>query len=282
MSADPVLGFYGPASQMWRVNREAVLLGAGPAALLLQLAHPLVAEGVAAHSSYPHDAWGRLARTLRTTMDMVFGDGPRAERAVRRLNGVHSRVRGPVLDAEARTATQTDSYRAMDPVLLLWVQSTLVVLSVRAYEAWVGPLDDAAREGLWQEARDVGVRLGIPLRVSPSSWPSLLRWFEEQLGPDGPIVVTDTARALAPAIIRPPIPWLPSALVGASALPGLALLPESIRDGYGIRWSVPKRRLSTGLSLGLRMWVTVMPRNLRSMPQARAADRRVASHVRTS
>src|SRR5512144_1521758 len=45
-----VLGFYGPDSIMWRINREAVLLGAGPAALLLQVAHPLVAEGVAQHS----------------------------------------------------------------------------------------------------------------------------------------------------------------------------------------------------------------------------------------
>jgi uncharacterized protein (DUF2236 family) len=277
-----VLGFYGPDSQMWRVNREAVLLGAGPAALLLQLAHPLVAEGVAAHSGYPDDAWGRLARTLRTTMDMVFGDGPSAERAVRRLNGVHRGVRGPVLDAEARSATQRESYQAMDPALLLWVQATLVVLSVRAYVAWVGPLDATARDGLWQEAREVGVRLGIPLRASPSSWPRLLRWFDEQLGPNGPIVVTDTARALAPAIVRPPIRWLPSAMVGASALPGLALLPASIRDAYGIRWSAPERRLSNGLSVGIRMWVAVMPRSLRSMPQARAADRRVASQIRTS
>ena len=46
ITPDPVLGFYGPGSQMWRVNREAVLLGAGPAALLLQVAHPLIAEGV--------------------------------------------------------------------------------------------------------------------------------------------------------------------------------------------------------------------------------------------
>ena len=94
--ADPVLGFYGPGSQMWRINREAVLLGAGPAALLLQIAHPLVAEGVAAHSDYPADPFGRLRRTLRTTLAMVFGDGPEAERAVARLNRVHAGVRGEV------------------------------------------------------------------------------------------------------------------------------------------------------------------------------------------
>ena len=81
-----MLGFYGPHSVMWRINREAVLLGAGPASLLLQVAHPLIAAGVAQHSDFASDPFGRLRRTLATTLDLVFGDGPTAERAVRRLN----------------------------------------------------------------------------------------------------------------------------------------------------------------------------------------------------
>ena len=97
---DPVLGFYGPDSMMWRINREAVLLGAGPAATLLQVAHPLIAEGVAQHSDFQGDPFGRLRRTLATTMDLVFGDGATAERALRRLNSVHASVRGPVADPD--------------------------------------------------------------------------------------------------------------------------------------------------------------------------------------
>ena len=91
---DPILGFHGPGTAMWRVNREAVLLGAGQAALLLQIAHPHVAEGVAQHSEFEADPWRRLRGTLRTTLDLVFGDGPAAERAVARLNGIHARVKG--------------------------------------------------------------------------------------------------------------------------------------------------------------------------------------------
>jgi uncharacterized protein (DUF2236 family) len=50
---DDRFGLYGPASEAWRLNREAtILLGAGPRALLLQLAHPLVAEGVDQHSAF--------------------------------------------------------------------------------------------------------------------------------------------------------------------------------------------------------------------------------------
>lgn len=273
-SADPVLGFYGPDSQMWRINREAVLLGAGPAALLLQIAHPLIAEGVAAHSDYPGDPFGRLRRTLRTTLAMIFGDGVAAEAAVHRLNAIHAGVRGPVVDPVGADATGAGDYRALDPELLLWVQATLLVTSVRAYSAWVSPLRAGDRESLWQEARRVGQRLGIPRSVSPASWTLLLAWFERQMAPDGPIIVTPTARRLALSIVRPPIPLVPGPLVDLAMLPGLALLPPRIREDFGIPWSGRRAAAATTLSLGIRTWVRLIPRGWRAMPPARAADRR--------
>lgn len=273
--ADPVLGFYGPDSQMWRINGEAVLLGAGPAALLLQIAHPLIAEGVAAHSDYPADPFGRLRRTLRTTLAMVFGDGDEAERAVTRLNHVHAAVRGEVADAEARLATGVADYRALDPELLLWVQATLLVTSVRAYEAWVGPLTTSDREAFWQEARAVGQRLGIPLHVSPATWADLEAWFEAQLRPGGPIVVTPTARRLASDIVRPPLPFVPGPFIDLAVSPGLALLPVRVRDEFDIPWPALRAILGRMLGSAVRAWVTVMPRSWRAMPQARAAERRV-------
>ena len=260
---------------MWRINREAVLLGAGPAALLLQIAHPLIAEGVAAHSDFPADPFGRLRRTLRTTLDMVFGDGPTAERAVRRLNRVHASVRGEVADATARAASGAATYRALDPQLLLWVQASLLVMSVRAYGAWVGPLTAEQRERFWQEARAVGERLGIPRAVAPATWSELESWFTDELRPGGAIVVTPTARRLAPAIIRPPLPRVPAPLIELATLPGLALLPSHVREAYGIAWSTRRAAVAAGLGRGIRSWVRLMPRGWRAMPQARAAERRV-------
>ena len=106
-----ILGFYGPDSMMWRINREAVLLGAGPAALLLQVAHPLIAQGVADHSSFEQDPWRRLHGTIRTTMALVFGDGVHAERAVKRLNGVHAGVRGDELPRDGSASCCCGSRR---------------------------------------------------------------------------------------------------------------------------------------------------------------------------
>jgi uncharacterized protein (DUF2236 family) len=247
---------------MWRINREAVLLGCGPAALLLQIAHPSVARGVAEHSNFESDPWKRLHGTINTTLALVFGDGPAAERAVRRLNRVHGGIRG-------------EGYRAMDPELLLWVQSTLIVTSVAAYQRWVGPLTAAEKEQFWQEARRVGVRLGIGLDLSPRDWPGLEAYWEWMLSPDGPIKVSDVALRLAPSIIRPPFPLVPGLAIDLLTLPGFALLPPRIRQNYGIAWSTNRERTAIALGYAVRSWTRVIPLPLRSMPQAISADRRV-------
>jgi len=274
IEADPVLGFHGPASMMWRVNREAVLLGAGPTALLLQIAHPLVAEAVAAHSDFRSDPLGRLRRTLDTTLRIVFGDGATAGRAVDRLNRIHSAIEGDTLDPASTVATGASDYRALDPELLQWVQATLLVTSVRAYEAWVAPLTEADREAFWTEARAVGERLGIPAAVSPATWTELVDWFEACLGPAGPITVTPTARSLSGAILRPPLPLIPGPLLDVAMLPGLDLLPPRLRREFGIPASTPRHLLTAAMTRGIRAWVRVLPANVRAMPQARAADRR--------
>ena len=157
---------------------------------------------------------------------------------------------------------------------MLWVQVTLIVTSVRAYERWVGPLGEADKEQFWREARTVGVRLGIPLSASPARWADLMRYWQQMLADDGPIQVTDAARRLAPLIVRPPLPLAPAALLDLLALPGMALLPPRLRDQFGIGWSPAHDRAARVLGLAVRAWVAVVPARLRSLPQANAAWRR--------
>jgi|GEM_PF-3971677 len=108
---------------------------------------------------------------------------------------------GKVVDPEAARVAGAHRYRALDPELLLWVQATLVVTSIHAYRRWVGPVSDAEADELWQEARGVGTRLGIPLRSSPVTWSALTDYWQRMLDTDGLIQVTDAARGLAPMII---------------------------------------------------------------------------------
>ena len=73
LAAGEAEGVFGPGSVTWRVDREAaIFLGAGRA-LLLQLAHPWVAEAISAHSRTFADPLGRFHRTFAVVFGMVFG-----------------------------------------------------------------------------------------------------------------------------------------------------------------------------------------------------------------
>jgi uncharacterized protein (DUF2236 family) len=96
------VGLFGQGAVIWRGNREGVLLVGGGAALILQVAHPLVAAAVAEHSNYREDPWGRLYRTLDLTTRVVFGDVRTAEVAARRIRAAHGRVRRVTAESGGR------------------------------------------------------------------------------------------------------------------------------------------------------------------------------------
>lgn len=96
-----------------RVHGDASMFVGGLRALLLQSLHPLAMAGVADHSDYRGDPWGRLARTSTFLAVTTFGTSTDAQRAVDRVRGIHTRVRG--------TAADGRPYQATDPHLLEWV-----------------------------------------------------------------------------------------------------------------------------------------------------------------
>src|SRR6476469_5070217 len=111
-----------------KINREgAVLLGWGRA-ILMQMAHPLVATGVATFSDFDQGAAGYLRRVHRTVGGMLaitFGTPEEAQRVIDRINGIHDQVHGTLSEALGPFPAGT-RYSARDPELLLWVHATLV------------------------------------------------------------------------------------------------------------------------------------------------------------
>src|SRR4051794_24526285 len=95
-------GLFGPDSVTWRVNREGVLLLGGGTAIILQLAHPLVAAGVAQHSNYRDEPWARLYRTLDMTTKIMFGPTTLAEDTARKLRHVHGLIKGVTTESAGR------------------------------------------------------------------------------------------------------------------------------------------------------------------------------------
>ena len=268
----PAAGLFGPQSVSWLVNREALVLAGGSCALLMQLAHPAVAAGVAEHSDFRQRPWDRLQRTLNASYAVIFGGMPRAERALQRINAIHGNVRGTVPETGA-------AYDALDPALLLWVHATLVDTALRVYDRFVAPLSAADAEAYHAEARVVAVRLGVPEEVVPATIAELRREMERLIA-SGEVRVTPTARALAPAILHPN--RLPRRAWEAAHLVSLSVLHPEIRRGYGIGWSDARERGVQRLASATRRFLPLVPAPLRYVPVARAADRRMRRAVDAS
>ena len=271
MTTPDIEGLYGPESEAWRLNREAMLLlGAGPRALLLQLAHPLVAAGVDEHSDFRADPWRRLQGTLRSYLTIVYGTATAARAEIRRLNGLHRSIAGA-------------GYTARDPDLALWVHATLVDTTIAAYDAWLEPMPRDQRARYYAETLPIGRAFGVPADLLPPDLNAFESYVASMLAPDGPIRVSPVARDLADAVLHPPlgpvVPALaavPARLYAWTLWPSIGLLPTSVRTDYGFRWGPIERAVSAWLVAGWRGWRPLLPVTFRQMPQALAADRRVS------
>jgi len=281
----PDPGLYGPDSEAWRLNREAMLLlGAGPRALLLQIAHPLVAAGVNDHSDFRSDPWRRLAGTLRSYLTIVYGSTGAARAEIRRLNTLHRGITGP-------------GYTARDPELSLWVHATLVDSTMAVADAWLEPLSTERRASYYAETLPIGRAFGVPDALLPPDVEAFDRYVVGMLAPGGPVTVSPIARELAAVVLRPPIaplaPLLPFPTEAARAVlegipvatyawilwPSVGLLPASVREDYGLPWGPRERLVSTWLVAGFRAWRPLLPASFRQMPAALAADRRMEARA---
>lgn len=251
----------------WRVDGEAIVLAGGTCALLMQLAHPAVAAGVAQHSDFRTDPFARLRRTLNASYAVVFGSAARANAALRRMNAIHGIVRGRIPESGL-------AYQATDPQLLLWVHATLVDTAIRVYDRYVTPLSPAEQQAYHAEARQIAIRLGVPEDGVPLTLVEL-RAEMARLMVDGSVAVSDTARSLAPAILHPTA-FPPRFAWDAAHLISLSVMPDPIRRGYGIRWSHRREAGMRRLSSVSRQLLPLLPVALRRVPQARSAERRVA------
>jgi len=266
---DPRRGLFGPESVVWRVNREAVALLGGGRALLLQIAHPLVAAAVAAHSRLRAEPLVRLRRTLELMLTIVFADAAHAMAAVHEIEGVHARVKG-VLDADVGRWRRGMPYDANDPTLLLWVHATLVDSALLVYRRFVAPLSREDRATYYEESK-VGARLlGIPDALIPPT-PRAFEDYVEAMIRDDVLTVGETARDLAASILRPPLPLPLGEPFRVARFFTVGLLPPALRERYGLTWTARQERLLDALAACARRTLPFVPECLRLLPHARRA-----------
>jgi len=255
------LGYFGPTSITWQLYRESLTLTGGVRALLLQVAHPAVADGVARFSNFKADPFGRGYRTFAAMAMIYFGSKTQAEQTAQRLWRMHSAIKG-----EAPKA-----YSANDPHLLLWVLATLTETTLQVHKRM--PLPDLPsdwQERFYEESKVAATLLGIPKEVYPADLQAFENYFRAML--EGDVLgSTDTCRDVAQSIIQHP--KAPKKLANLSAT---GWLPEPLCARLGI----PVHKDATArLERFLRRYLwfyRLIPKTLRWSPSYHQAHYRIA------
>lgn len=230
-----------------RVDGERVLLLGGGRALLMQLAHPLVARGVAEHSGFKADPFARLRRTLNAAFLMTFGSVETAERTAASVRAVHERVRG-------------EGYSANDPELVMWVHATLVDTALRVHGRFLGGLSPDDAERYYQESKRKAELLGVPAADQPADLVAFRRYVRWMVAT---VRVSDDARKLARAVVSPrvPLPLSPLAWAGRDLTAGL--LPAPLRRQYGLSWDPVRGAALEAAAMASRLALPRVPASIR-------------------
>jgi uncharacterized protein (DUF2236 family) len=262
-----------PVTVNARINGERrAVLGWGRA-ILLQLAHPLVAAGVAEHSTFRSSPAARVLRlhaTIKAMLALTFGTPAEQQAAIDRINGIHDRVHGVLTETAGRFSAGTP-YTACDPALLIWVDATLRDSMPLAYERFVGPLTAAEREAYIVEGEEITARLRIPSGSRPQSGAALAEYMST-MRTNGTLAVTSAARELSREVVAPPYAGLAWPASRVNRLATIGLLPADIREAYGFAWTPDDQRALDRWSARIRAMRRVTPDRLALWPEARRSQ----------
>ena len=211
-------GWFDDDAPIRRVHADASMFIGGMRALLFQSLHPLAMAGVAQHSDYRADPWGRLQRTADFLAATTFGPASEAQRAVDVVHRVHQHVVG--------TSSDGRPYAANDPHLLHWVHIAELDSFLAAHDRFgLQPLLGSERDQYVAESAVVARALGV--EHPPETEDELrqhLRTFRPELR--GTREARDAARYL---IIQPPLPLAARAPYGLICAAAVALMPAWTR-----------------------------------------------------
>lgn len=256
-------GLFGPGSTAWRLHKEPGLLIGGLRALMVQALHPLAIAAVEQHSDYKKDVWGRFDRTSSYVMTTVFGSTAEAEARGRRVRAIHRPIHG--IDRVTGLP-----YAADDPILLLWIHTTLVESFVMAYEKFVRPLSVSEKDRYVAEMVRQARLVGLRDDDVPDTYARNFRFISSQ----APILqLTQTSVEALETVLNPPLPphrrpgwWV----LGQAAI---SLLPKSAIEMYGIRrHPTAEAALRPLVAAGGRLAARLLP----PPPVLRSAQRRTA------
>ncbi|PSN63660.1 hypothetical protein BS50DRAFT_576280 [Corynespora cassiicola Philippines] len=231
---------------MSKIVREAIIIAAGPAAILLQVANPGVAAGVNRHSNFAYRVEDRLRTTMTFVYCMAFGT-PDEKRAV--IHMVH----------EAHKPVAGEGYSADDVDLQMWVAATLYATGTDIYSKIFGEFSEEEAEAIYA---DYAV-LATSLRVPPERWPksrkAFWKYWDESLA--GFTVTQDAVAVKNDMLYNKTLPLWVRMHLPILRVATAEWLPGHIREAYG--W----KKESRGRRVGYWMLNAVVQSTYPNLPR---------------
>ncbi|KAL6236500.1 hypothetical protein BDW75DRAFT_250052 [Aspergillus navahoensis] len=231
--------------ELQTVAKEGITLAAGLAAILLQVAHPLVGQGVADHSTFASRIISRTQYTQMYIFTMIFGSDEEKAAMKEWVDKAHSRVKGEVASGQRRS----EAYDAMNPDLQLWVAATIYASMVGMYENVYGELPPLKAELVYQAFACMGTSLQVPRAMWPVDRKAFKVYWDEVV--TNQLDVTPDARGVLNELFHPKglplwarqIAWMLLPIVRPMTI---EQLPPNVREGFGLR-STKRTRAVAGL-----------------------------------
>ncbi|MCW2787110.1 MAG: hypothetical protein JWP74_3627 [Marmoricola sp.] len=239
---------------------SAGMLGAAANAIM-QLGNPGVGYGVVESTVDSGNVmlhpWKRLRTTISYLVVALFGteaDRTAYRQAVNRSHvPVHSGPDSPV------------SYNAFDPVLQLWVAACLYVGFRDARTLFLGPLEDADADALYEYCH----RLGTSLQVPREAWPADRAAFEEywlaglaNVSYDPP-VREHLMGVVSLRMLPRPLQW---GNASVNRFFTIGMLPPEVRTAMQLPWGTTDQYRFDRAVAVLRLVTRLTPRWARNLP----------------
>jgi len=258
-------------SVMWRYAGDARMLPFLGRAFLLQAAHPTIAAGVAEHSNFKVDPFGRFRRSWGLVLDALYAAD--SKRVAAEIRASHRPIRGVRSDGRR--------YSAFEPEAYFWVLASGFETIVSVAQRFGRPFSAAEERRGYEETRELGRRLGLREPHMPDTYESFLEWYAWMLAER--IGDNETVRDVLAVLRRPNPPrgvpavaWpLPRAAVAELAWLGtVGTLPASVRARLQIPWSVVDEIRLRAIAQALKL-LNAAPASLFYLPPAREAFKRL-------
>jgi uncharacterized protein (DUF2236 family) len=259
---DEAMGFFPPESELRRIGAEMLPFLASGRALLLQVAHPTVGQGVHDHSNFRTDALGRGFRTFGALYIMGYGRQQLAIDVAVKVYKIHQKIKGAFPEDQGEFAGK--KYSAMERDANVWVLATLLEGTKFAYdEVDPGAMQGERLEHLYRDFKMLGRFFNVKDNDLPPTYAEFQRYFDETVAHK--LKVTPSAQKVAKALQGTlKLPYAP----GNWMLHVLAAetLPENIRIQFGIKRSAATRAAYQSARAAMRAVHNNLPPQLNKLP----------------